>query len=296
MQINGASQNLKGKGRYMFNGEMELHKLALSDDQKRKLLRGHAVQVRHENINIGGSIVLDKKQSTKIHKALRTGSGVRIQLHNEDLVRNNVMHGTGFKQFLSKARSKLIGIDHQLSKNSAYRAVKSVGKTVAKKYANDAIDVAKQIAKDYVADQMGDSMMGDIVKSGVNQYIDQQGNQVKQSVNGKISGLGIGRTERALIRGFNTVGKVAKTAVKSKIGKSALKGVAKVAIPAVLGAITAETGMPAIALAPTLTNVANKQIDGLGFKRPVTRKKARVSGRRRSQVIGIGGALVNAGY
>ena len=95
---------------------MELHKLALSDDQKRKLIRGHAVQIRHEHIGIGGSIMLDKKQSTKIHKAMRTGSGVRIQLHNEDLVRNNVMHGTGFKQFLSKARSKLIGFDQKMSK------------------------------------------------------------------------------------------------------------------------------------------------------------------------------------
>jgi hypothetical protein len=275
---------------------MELHKLALSDDQKRKLIRGHAVQVRHANIGIGGSIMLDKKQSTKIHKAMRTGSGVRIQLHNEDLVRNNVMHGTGFKQFLSKARSKLIGFDQKMSKNSAYRAVKNVGKTVAKKYANDAIDVAKQIAKDYVADQVGDSMMGDIVKSGANQYIDQQGNQAKQSVNGKINGLGIGKTERALIRGFNTVGKVAKTAVKSKVGKSVLKGVAKVAIPAVLAGITAETGIPAIALAPTLTNVANKQIDGLGFKKPVTRKATRSYGRKKSQVIGYGGALVPSGY
>ena len=218
---------------------MELHKLALSDDQKRKLIRGHAVQVKHANINTGGSIMLDKKQSTKIHKALRTGCGVRIQLHNDELVRNNVMHGTGFKEFLSKARSKLIGIDHQLSKNAGYRAVKKVGKKVAKKYANDAIDAAKQIAKDYVADQVGDSMMGDIVKSGANQFIDQQGNQVRQSVNGKIDGLGIGRTERAIIRGFKTVGQVAKTAAKSKIGKAALKGVAKVGIPAVLGAITA---------------------------------------------------------
>ena len=275
---------------------MELHKLHLSDDQKRKLIRGHAVQVRHENINRGGSIVLDKKQSTKIHKAIRTGCGVRIQLHNDELVRNNVMHGTGFKEFLSKARAKLMGIDHHLSQNAGYRAIKHVGKTVAKRYADDAINVAQQIAKDYVADQVGDSYVGDFVKSGVNQFIDQRGNQVRQSINGKIDGLGIGKTERKIIRGFKTVGNAIKSAAKSQIGKTVLKGVAKVAIPAVLGAVSAETGLPAVALAPTLTNVANKQIDGLGFKRPVTRKKARASGRRRARVIGIGGALVPSGY
>jgi hypothetical protein len=38
---------------------MEIHKLDISDAQKRKLLNGHAIQIKHHQIGCGSHVVLD---------------------------------------------------------------------------------------------------------------------------------------------------------------------------------------------------------------------------------------------
>lgn len=279
---------------------MELHKIQLSDAQKRKLLRGHCIQLKHAHLNNGADVVLDPAQGKKVRTAIRTGAGVRIQFVNDDLIRHNCVHGAGFKELLSKAKSKLLGLHNHLQQSGAYDTVKKVGKKIGKKLVNDAVQMAKQQAAAYVADQTADlnPAIKGIINKGANQLINSQAGYAQNYANSAIDGLGIGKTERKIIKGLKTVGKTVASVAKSKIGKQVLTTVAKTAIPAVLGAVSAETGVPAVALAPALTNATTNAIAGLGLELDVkplkkprkapTKKKA---GRPRK-----GGALVPSGY
>jgi hypothetical protein len=271
---------------------MELHNLNLSLLQKRKLLRGLPIQLRNEHLRCGGAVVLDGAQSRKIRAAVRKGTGVRIQLHSPELLHHNVIHGAGFRDLLSKAKKALHhgahSLHNHLQHSGVYDQIKHAAKNVAKNEGKKLLGHAQNAASKAIsnlAQKLPENYQNDFT-NGANNILDQQAN----AVNDQINGYGIGKTERKIINGFRQVGKVLKQGAHSQIGKQILKGVAKVAIPAALAAISAETGMPAIALAPALTNAANSGINGLGLKRKPGRPKKSV-GRPRK-----GGALFSAGY
>jgi hypothetical protein len=186
---------------------MEFHHVHLTDIQKRKLLNGHGIQLKAEHLNGSHKVVLDKKQSTKIKKALREGKGARIHFNSEELIKNNVMHGSGFHSLLSKAKQALYSVPNQPRRIAA-------------------------------------------------RQVQHASNVVESN-----TGMGVGKTERF----FKNAGKAIVGAAKSKTGKAILKGITKVAVPAILAGVSAETGVPVVALSPAITGAINNGIDGMGI-------------------------------
>ena len=121
---------------------MEMHKLHLSEAQKRKLLH-----------QLPTPVVLDKAQGNKVRRVSRTGCGVRIHFDNDDaLVHDNVMHGQGFSDLLSKATATLLGLHEHLRKSGAYTQAKNAIKKVVKDKAHSILkqNEAKFVAHDIV--------------------------------------------------------------------------------------------------------------------------------------------------
>jgi hypothetical protein len=106
---------------------MELHKVHLTDTQKRKLLKGQSIQLKHEHLINGGSVIIIHKQlGTKIRSAIRRGAGVRLHFSSKDVAEHNIHQGSGFKQLLTKAQKGLYGVSDDV-KNVAKKVEKEVG-------------------------------------------------------------------------------------------------------------------------------------------------------------------------
>ena len=245
----------------------ESHRVHLTKEKKRKLLNGHSIQLKHEELDGDHCIVLDKKQSTKLRKAKRTGAGMRIQFHNDHLMHDNVMHGEGFRELLSKAKQHLYNagmhVHNHLQQSGVYDQVKGAVKRVAKYKANSILREAKFVAHDMV-NSNADSLHPSI-KKVAHKVINDQLHHAQYAVNDHIDGYGIKDTNRKFINTMKTVGNAIQGAARSKVGKQILKGVAKVAVPAILSGVQAETGVPVGAFAPAISGAVNQGIDGLGI-------------------------------
>jgi hypothetical protein len=264
---------------------MEIHKVHLTNDQKRKLLNGHSIQLKPDHL-VGGSesVVLDKKQATKVHKAKREGKGVRLRFHSDELMHNNVIHGSGFHSLLSKAKKALYtGAKHvhnHLRDTGVYDQLAQAGKKVLKEKAHEALGHANE----YVHQRIDNTKyVPTHIKEALHSAANNQINHASDMIEDKL-GSGLGKTERF----FRDAGRAVVGAAKSKVGKQILKGVAKVAVPALLTGVSAETGIPIAAFAPQISGAVNQGIDGMGIH-DVQRKK-KVQRRRR------GGALFPSGY
>lgn len=216
---------------------MEIHKLDISDAQKRKLLNGHAIQIKHHQIGSGSHVVLDTAHGKKVRTAYRTGKGVRIQLANDHVVRSNVIHGSGFSSMLSKAKKKALQLDTMLSQNEAYNQLKSTAKDKAKQYAQDAIQKGKELALNKVSQYTEnlDPSLRDTLRNGATDMINLQSAKASQFIEGQ----GFGKD---LLKGLKTV--------------------AKVAAPVVLNTVAARTGLPVNTLTPMV-----QQALGSGVKK-----------------------------
>jgi hypothetical protein len=264
---------------------MELHSIHLTDAQKRKLLRRQPVQLKNENLQGNHKIVLNHEQSVKIRRAKRTGKGIRLQLHNDELVHNNVVHGTGFKELLSKAKKAVYHgahmIHNHLQETGVYDNIKQTGKRMLKEKLNDATAQLKDAVHNRLDNNKYANYIPEHLKQNLHNIADQQINTLKARANNHIDaygeapiavqGEGFGKTERF----FRDTGRAIVGAAKSKVGKQILKGVVKTALPLALNAVSAETGVPLGVLSQPLTNVANNQIDGLGLKKKkiITRRR-----------------------
>ncbi len=270
---------------------MEVHKLHLTIAQKRKLLRGQAVQLKHEHLQSGGStVVLDKMHGNKIRKAIRTAKGARIQFANEDMIHNNVIHGTGFKDLLSKAKKAFYGIHNHLKDSGAYDVLRETGKKLIHQGIDHVSSRVKQGVKNVIEDKMPEGS-----HANFSRYADNLIDSGVGRLHDKLDGNGIGKTERRIINGFKKAGRTIKKVVTSDVGKTILKGVAGKVIPGVLAGIQAETGVPVGVLAPVLTRAANKGIDGMGVA-PISVMPSKRSRGRPRKVVVSAGALVPSGY
>ena len=259
---------------------LHTHHMQLSDAQKKKLLLGHPVQLKIHHLEGNHVVILDAEQSKKVHKAKREHKGVRIQLNTKDLVHNNVIHGTGFHSLLSKAKKALYRGATALHSHLKDSGVYDNLKRTAKDQLHQHSAIALRHASDYAHGAIN-KHAPEFLQSNLHNIVDDQGIHAQNALFDTIEGAGIGKTERF----FMNAGKSIQNAAKSKIGKQVLKSVVKVGMPLALNAVSAETGLPVQMLSPALSNVANKQIDGLGLQH------MRKRGRPRH-----GGALMPSGY
>ena len=98
---------------------MNTHSLHLTGAQQKKLLKGVPFQLKHSDLNCNGcgiNIDFPKRMTTKINKAIRMGSGMRIHLSQEDIA-HNVVVNPHLKQHLQKSvLNKLEGGGYNLIK------------------------------------------------------------------------------------------------------------------------------------------------------------------------------------
>ena len=114
------------------------HKLDLTVAQRKKLLRGHTIQVKHEQMGHGLKVHLTDLQSHNLVKAHRQGKGIRLDFRDEHQIHHNIEHGEGFGQLLHSIRRGFNNLGHTLAP-----VAKTVGNAV-KPYIKPAL---QQIAK-----------------------------------------------------------------------------------------------------------------------------------------------------
>jgi hypothetical protein len=271
---------------------MEIHVFHLTDEQKKKLLNGHSVQLKPDHLHGNSKVVLDKKQTTKVHKAKREGKGVRLRFHSDELIHNNVIHGSGFRSLLSKAKQALYAgakhVHNHLQETGVYDQITTAGKKLLKEKAHVALGHANEyVHKSIDNSRYVPSQMKDTLHSAADSQVHHAANMIDSQLGG-----GFGKSERF----FRDAGRAIVGAAKSKVGKQILQGVAKVAVPALLTGISAETGLPVGALAPQITGAVNNGINGMGIHEVTGRKVIRKRATGRKVIRKRGGALYPSGY
>jgi hypothetical protein len=108
--------------------------ISLTKAQKRKLLKGHSVNLKHSQLMNGNvNVSLDKEHGRRLRRAMRTNKGFRLQ-PNQNMVQQ-MIEGEGFKDVMKKVNK---GIK---------KAVSYTKKEIVPVVKNDVIPYAKEILK-----------------------------------------------------------------------------------------------------------------------------------------------------
>lgn len=113
--------------------------LKLEPHQAQKLHKGHAVQLRHEQLGIEGAhhLMLHMTKAKKLHSAHRRKKGVRIQLSEPEI--SATMEGEGFGDFLNKIKSGAQWLKKNIIDSGAYQ---SIAKPIARRIVDTGLAAA----------------------------------------------------------------------------------------------------------------------------------------------------------
>jgi len=280
------------------------HPISFTAEQGRKLLNGHTVQFKPEQLGCGThTIHLDYEQAKRFHTAHRLGKGLRVEFRSQHHLEHNIVHGKGFASLLSKA--KQMAYKHLLPHaQKAYEALKPAAKQFIKDQVHELAPQARAAAHrvgQQVLDKGFDkaeqhlpsvAKYRDRVEKQVHNFVDQSVDQGMAHADHQLGeGINWGVVGRKARNTFKDIGKA--LAPMKGVGKQILKGVASVAIPAAATALGTAIGQPELGAiaAPIATSAANNAINGLGLKLKLKSKK----GKKGGALVASGGALVPSG-
>ena len=258
-----------------------------TNQQGRKLINGHIVQFKPEQLGSGVKTVhLDDEQAKKYMHAVKTGSGMRVQFKSQHHLHHNLMHGNGFKELLSK--SKKVALHHlsQASRHASHFTQTTLMPAV-KSYARDKLrELEPQLR--HQAHQFGNQVLDNsfnhlsqydknihqyrqAVDNHLHNYVDDGLNSGLDMVNSQLGeGINWGKLGRQTKNSFRDIGKVLKP-----IAKPLLNGLNSTLTPMLIDSVATMTGQPALMAATPLaqqaiSNGINKS--GLGLKRRTSKK------------------------
>lgn len=253
------------------------HSVDLSVLQRKKLLRGLPVQLKHANLTGGMVVMLDPEQARRYKIAKRNGKGLRVHFRSPIQIDHNLMHGKGFKETLTKIRKfgqkHIVPVFKKHAQKFAHEYAPKIGNRL-KEMANETIDAQdlegmfgqdlgrdlKKMAKHHANEAISKNQRRVLRKAdehlgGYEDLYEPVHETVAETEGGRI-------TQKSVNKAFRNVGRV----LKNKLAKPLLKGIVDTALPAALGGLTAEMGGVGAIAAPLISNVANRAIDGLGAK------------------------------
>lgn len=174
-------------------------KLNLSEAQIRKALKGHPVQVRHEQMGSGMNFNFHPSNLKKLAKAARLGKGVRISLTGGEL--GDMEGGNVFKHIKKAVNKGAKNVGRTIKKEATKtinRGVNDLEKGAtkyinqadkqARNYVNKGINEVEKNAKKYVTEKN----IGKYALKGYNALNNELEKQGLSSIHGAIMNEGLG--------------------------------------------------------------------------------------------------------